>query len=249
MRIRHQGEHIGSGENGPHSPDIIPAFGFIFPSRCRSPHDFPLFQWWQEFAVAGPRYIAELVEIITVAAGLKTRAEQLVVTLPLLHLGHQPGIVPRFHPHVLHDRKAVEIVEAAGYKLIAALGALRWRRHHKAVAQNIDRDIPVGPDPAALTIVFVPSLKIAAAAANDDARLAVTVERIGQNALIFAVNVKHGNAVTLAAHEADRRRMTKLACDLGAADQPKSAISADHRPLIGIDRKCRDTVSGIIRLP
>jgi hypothetical protein len=48
-----------------------------------------------------------------VAGVLETHSEQLVVALPLLDLGDQPGIVPRFHRHIRHNRKPVEIVEAA----------------------------------------------------------------------------------------------------------------------------------------
>ena len=139
---------------------------------------------WQEFAVAGPRYIAELVEIITVAAGLKTRAEQLVVALPLLHLDHQPGIVPR-HRHVLHDRKAVEIVEAAGYKFVGALGALRWRRNHKAAAENIDRHVAIWPDLAVLTVMPIPGLEMTGACSGDQWCLSVTVKGVGKHTLVL----------------------------------------------------------------
>src|SRR5262249_62048081 len=122
MWIGHQRHHIRLRKHCPQAPDIIPPFSFIAPSRSGSPHHFTVLQWWQEFAIARPRYITERVEVITVPGGFETRAEQLVVALPLLDLGDHPGIVPRFDRHILHDRQSVEIVEAAGYKFVAALG-------------------------------------------------------------------------------------------------------------------------------
>src|SRR5262249_19084418 len=92
---------------------------------------------------------------------------------PLLDLGNQPGIVPRLHRHILHDWKSVEIVQAAGDELIAALGALRRRRDHKAGAQNIDWDISVGPDSAALTVMPIPGLEMPRARSRDQRRQAV----------------------------------------------------------------------------
>src|SRR5262249_60789278 len=44
------------------------------------------------------------------------------------------------------DWKSVEIVQAAGDELIAALGALGRRRDHKAGAQNVSRGLSVAPD-------------------------------------------------------------------------------------------------------
>src|SRR5262249_9148292 len=164
MWIGHQRHHIRLRKHGPQAPDIIPPFSFVAASRSGSPHHFVILQWWQEFAIARPRYITERIEIIAVSGGFETITEQLAVALPLLDLGNQPEIVPRLHRHILHRRKASEIIQAAGYKLIAALGALRRRCDHKAGAKNIDRDVSVGTDPTALAVMAIPGLEMAAAA-------------------------------------------------------------------------------------
>jgi len=70
-----------------------------------------------------------------------------------------------------------------------------------------------------------------------------------QGLVRLGIAIQRGDAVAPAAHEPDSRRAGELAGNLAAGDQPKLIISAHHRPLIGIDRKRRDTMGGIIRLP
>ena len=67
--------------------------------------------------------------------------------------------------------------------------------------------------------------------------------------ILFAINIKNGDAVAPAAHKTDGGRVGELAGNLAAGDQSKLIISADHRPLTGIDGKRRDTMRGIVRLP
>src|SRR6516164_8910680 len=101
--------------------------------------------------------------------------EQLVVTLPLLDLGDQPGIVPRFDRHILHNGQPVEIVEAALEELVLTFGDPRRRCDHLAAAQHINRSPNPRPDLSPLAVMSVPSLKVAAAAADNDSCLTVTV--------------------------------------------------------------------------
>src|SRR5262249_12125388 len=133
--------------------------------------------------------------------------------------------------------------------LIAALGALRWWRDDKAGAQNVYRDISVGPDSAALTVIPIPGLEMPRARSRDQRRQAVATEGVGEDSLVPGVAIQRRDSIALAAHEADRRRVGELAGDLGAADQSKPTISTDHRPLVGANRKCRNTMRRVIGLP
>src|SRR5262249_40641550 len=103
--------------------------------------------------------------------------------------------------------------------------------------------------PTALAIVPIPGLEMSAAAPRYNPRPTVAVDCIGQHPLVCRIDVEHRHAAAPAAHEADRRRVGELAGDLGAAGQSKTVISADHWPLVGIDRKRSDTMSRVIGLP
>src|SRR5262249_50095200 len=109
--------------------------------------------------------------------------------------------------------------------------------------------VSVGADPAALTAMAIPGLEMTRTRSHDQWRLAVATERVGQNSLILGVAIQRRDPIALAAHEADRRRCRKLAGNLRAADQSKLVIPADHRPLVGVNRKRSDTMSGVIGLP
>ena len=94
-----------------------------------------------------------------------------------------------------------------------------------------------------------PSLETTGAGSRTQWSLAVTVQSISKDSFVFGIAIQRGDAVAPAAHEPDSRRAGELAGNLAAGDQPKLILSAHHRPLIGIDRKRRDTMGGIIRLP
>jgi len=89
-----------------------------------------------------------------------------------------------------------------------------------------------------------PSLEMTGAGSRTQWSLAVS-----KDSFVFGIAIQRGDAVAPAAHEPDSRRAGELAGNLAAGDQPKLIISAQRRPLIGIDRKRRDTMGGIIRLP
>jgi hypothetical protein len=160
-----------------------------------------------------------------------------------------PSLSPRETRRIVQRRQAGEIVQRSLNELIATLGDTRRRGNHKARAQHINRDISVGPNPAALIVMPIPRLVITAAAANDDWRLAVAIDRISQHLLIFGVDIEHGDAAAAATHKANRWRVGKLPRQLTAAVAANALIAADRWHFVIAHRKRRDATLGISRLP
>src|SRR5262249_51907019 len=98
------------------------------------------------------------------------------------------------------------------------LRALRWRRKHKASAQNINRDISVWPNPPALTVMAIPGLEMTGARSRDQWSRAVAVHRVGKNSFVLGVAIQRRDAVAPAAHEANGGSIGELVRDLAAAD-------------------------------
>src|SRR5262249_27686072 len=79
--------------------------------------------------------------------------------------------------------------------------------------------------------------------------VAMSADSIGKHPLVFAIDIKHGNAAALAPHEADSPSVGKPACNLGATDQTEPAVMLHHRLFVGANWKCRDPVGSVIGLP
>src|SRR5262249_43508637 len=103
-------------------------------------------------------------------------------------------------------------------ELIASPRNLRRRGDHKAAAQNINRHIAARTDQSPLACMAIPGLEMPAPTARDNSRSAMSLERIGQHPRVCRIDIEHRHAAALAAHETNRRRMTKLAGNLGAVE-------------------------------
>jgi len=82
----------------------------------------------------------------------------------------------------------------------------------------------------------------------DNPSFAVSIECVRKDPLICGVNVKHRDAVTLAAHEAEGVGSGAVGNFL-ARRQTKSSIVRYSRPLVGSAGERRNIVLGIDRLP
>src|SRR5260221_620328 len=95
-------------------------------------------------------------------------------------------------------RKAIEIVESAFDKLVVGLAAGRCRRDHEARAQHINWFFGEWPNAPPLAVVTIPSLIMAAPGADNDWRLAISVERIAKHPLFVGIDIHHRDAAARA---------------------------------------------------
>jgi hypothetical protein len=73
----------------------------------------------------------------------------------------------KFGGQSAHDRQAVEIIQATGNDLIAALAGYRWRQDAQPSAKHIDWQFLPRTDAAALAVMSVESVKFAGRGSGD----------------------------------------------------------------------------------
>lgn len=175
-----------------------PVFAALGIAPCRLSRTTSFFegQWWCAALGKGFGHIHKVVQSVAEARLAHAVAEQFPVSSPFVDRGSlRSGRGERGQcPQRWQGR---QIVQASFDDLVLAFRPLRGRGNGEAVPEDVNRAVLKGPDPSALAGGSVVGMEAAALGSDNERRVPVVGESIGQDALVWRVHVKDGQSCPL----------------------------------------------------